>query len=65
MAVIQVGKDNRYGHPDPDVLKALEGRLVLRNDLHGPIHLRSDGKQMWIGTERGEAPGLIGLMAGE
>ena len=51
IAVIQVG-ENRYGHPTEDVLDTLAGRLVLRNDLHGRIHVGSDGAQMWIETER-------------
>lgn len=51
MAVIQVGAENRYGHPDPEVLEILDGRLVLRNDKEGRIHIRSDGRQMWIETE--------------
>ena len=51
IAVIQVG-ENRYGHPAEDVLATLAGRLVLRNDLQGRIHVRSDGVQMWVETER-------------
>lgn len=51
IAVIQVG-ENRYGHPAEDVLATLAGRLVLRNDLHGRIHVSSDGVQMWVDTER-------------
>ncbi|MDE0633616.1 MAG: ComEC/Rec2 family competence protein [Caldilineaceae bacterium] len=53
VAVIQVGAENRYGHPDPEVLEILDGRLILRNDLEGRVHIRSDGKLMWIETERG------------
>lgn len=52
IAVIQSGADNRYGHPHQEVLAALEGRLVLRNDLHGRIHIESDGQQMWVETEK-------------
>ena len=59
VAVIQVGAENRYGHPDPEVLDVLGGRLVLRNDIDGRVHLRSDGKQMWIETENGEVSELI------
>ena len=54
VAVIQVG-ENRYGHPHQEVLDALAGRLVLRNDEHGRVHIWSDGVQMWIGVEQGSA----------
>ncbi|MFZ1754573.1 MAG: ComEC/Rec2 family competence protein [Caldilineaceae bacterium] len=56
IAVIQVG-ENRYGHPDPTVLDGLAGRLILRNDIHGRIHVRSDGMQFWVETERGNPLG--------
>ncbi len=42
IAIIQVGK-NPYGHPKDEVLEALEGVLVLRNDQNGTISLYSDG----------------------
>lgn len=59
VAVIQVGAENRYGHPDPEVLEILDGRLVLRNDLEGRVHIRTDGKLMWIETERGINSGPV------
>lgn len=61
VAVIQVGAENRYGHPDREVLEILDGRLVLRNDLEGRIHIWSDGKLMWIRTESGAVGDLIEL----
>jgi competence protein ComEC len=57
VAVIQCGLNNSYGHPHPEVLDRLAGRLVLRNDLQGRIHIYSDGRQMWLTTEK-NAPGL-------
>ncbi len=59
VAVIQVGADNRYGHPDPDLLERLRGQLILRNDKHGRVHIRSDGEQMWIATEYGEISEIV------
>lgn len=53
LAVIQVG-ENRYGHPHPDIIERLAGRVILRNDLHGRIHIWSDGTQIWVETERGK-----------
>ena len=59
VAVIQVGAENRYGHPDPDLLERLHGQLILRNDKHGRVHIRSDGERMWIETEHGEISDLL------
>jgi len=59
VAVIQVGAENRYGHPDPEVLEALGGRLVLRNDRAGRVHIWSDGRLMWVATEKGDGSELL------
>jgi len=61
VAVIQVGAENRYGHPDPEVLEILDGRMILRNDREGRIHIWSDGKQMWMETEAGIDADLLEL----
>ena len=55
VAIIQAGADNDYGHPHPEVLEALRQSTVLRNDIHGRVHIWSDGGQMWVGTEAGVA----------
>ncbi len=52
IAVIQSGADNGYGHPHQEVLDVLTGRVVLRNDLHGRVHIWSDGQSMWVDAER-------------
>lgn len=46
VAVIQVGKDNSYGHPSLTILNRLKRRQipVLRTDELGDIRLVSDGK---------------------
>lgn len=51
LAVIQVSADNTYGHPHQEVLNNLARRTVLRNDLHGRVHIYSDGQQLWLDTE--------------
>jgi len=48
IAVIQVGKDNDFGHPNLRILKRLErtGAEVLRSDLDSTIKLISNGKEI-------------------
>lgn len=53
-AILSVGKDNEYGHPHPDVMMRL-GQLntpYARTDLHGTIHIRSDGHILRFNTDR-------------
>ena len=50
--MISVGRDNRYGHPAPDVLERLDGDAVFRTDLHGDIAISTDGRRLWIETGR-------------
>lgn len=42
-AVIQVGRHNRFGHPDPGVLKRWDaaGATIWRSDLHGAVIAQS------------------------
>ena len=44
LALLSVGRRNRYGHPDPMVLRRLHARgiTVLRTDEHGTIRIRVD-----------------------
>jgi competence protein ComEC len=54
-AVLSVGADNRFGHPHPDVLDRLAGLgnvEVLRTDQQGTIEFTTDGRRMWVHTER-------------
>lgn len=53
IAVIRVGAGNDYGHPSAETLGRLSGRLILRNDEEGRIHLWSDGRQVWMEEEKG------------
>ena len=52
IAVIQVGAGNDYGHPNAETLERLGGRMILRNDEEGRIHLWSDGRQVWMEEEK-------------
>ncbi len=48
IAVIQVGKDNDFGHPSLRIIKKLEraGAEILRTDLNGTIKIISDGMKI-------------------
>jgi competence protein ComEC len=54
IAVISVGRDNRYGHPAPDVLARLEdaGITTFRTDRDGPVTIRSDGRYFQVVRDR-------------
>jgi len=49
-AIIQVGKNNRYGHPTQTVLQRLENNHIpyYRTDTNGDITLVSDGSRIII-----------------
>lgn len=51
-AVISCGKDNDYGHPHKEVLKALDDRNipVWRTDLVSTIKATTDGEKIYIST---------------
>lgn len=57
-AVISVGTDNSYGHPDEEVLSRLydAGAAVYRTDLQGSIVAVSDGTAVEFTTERDQPP---------
>ena len=50
IAVIEVGKDNQFGHPNLRIIKRLEraGARVLRADLDGTVKITSDGNNIKI-----------------
>ena len=56
-AVIQVGKDNSYGHPTEDILSRLRDAdvKVYRNDLQGDIICSSDGEDVSFTTKKNES----------
>ncbi|MBI4090264.1 MAG: MBL fold metallo-hydrolase [Candidatus Kerfeldbacteria bacterium] len=51
-AVISVGRNNRYGHPHPVVLRRLERRgiEVRRTDVDGDVVLTVDGNGLHVGS---------------
>ena len=50
IAVIEVGKDNTYGHPAPSVINLLKQYAVriYRTDQNGTVEITSDGKGYWV-----------------
>jgi competence protein ComEC len=44
IAVISVGKKNRYKHPSKEVLKKLKDLVVYRTDENGDIQILTDGR---------------------
>ncbi|HWN22837.1 MAG TPA: DNA internalization-related competence protein ComEC/Rec2 [Gaiellaceae bacterium] len=51
VAVISVGRGNRYGHPRPETIAALstvEGLTLYRTDLHGRVTIESDGQTLGV-----------------
>ena len=57
VAVIEVGKDNPYGHPHQPTLKELAdaGVTVYRTDRDGTVRVRSDGTSYSVTTENSGA----------
>ncbi len=53
IALVSVGAENRYGHPDGDTLARLEsaGATVFRTDLDGALLLESDGHRVVVTTD--------------
>jgi competence protein ComEC len=55
IAVVSVGAHNDYGHPTASTLGALAdapGLMTYRTDLDGRVVVESDGKRIWVHTER-------------
>lgn len=56
VAVIQVGRNNRFGHPHKEVLDQLVSQDIdiLRNDTDGTVEIESDGKSFKIKRDRNQ-----------
>ena len=50
-AVIEVGRNNSYGHPHDETLKSLEDVKIYRTDLNGTIKMECDGVNLKITTD--------------
>jgi len=49
-AVISVGAENRYGHPNGKIIEILMGAgvKVLRTDKDGDVEIVTDGERFWV-----------------
>jgi len=52
MVVIPVGAGNLYHYPHAETLRRLDGLPVYRTDENGSVQMVSDGKRVWVETER-------------
>lgn len=54
IAVIEVGRENQFGHPNARTIGRLEriGAKIFRTDLNGKIKLTSDGQKIAVKTEK-------------
>lgn len=51
-AIIEVGKDNSYGHPHKETEEVLKNVKVYRTDVHGTVTVRCNGVDIKITTEK-------------
>ena len=49
-SIISVGKNNRYGHPNANVLDNLEESKIYRTDLNGSIMFKIKNNELNIET---------------
>ncbi|MBU4284807.1 MBL fold metallo-hydrolase [Patescibacteria group bacterium] len=56
VAVIQMGKDNQYGHPHQEVLERLKNLRVLQIGEHGDTEIVTDGQFLSIFSRGSSAP---------
>ncbi|MDE3112404.1 MAG: ComEC/Rec2 family competence protein [Chloroflexota bacterium] len=56
LVILSVGAGNRYGHPAPPTLAALEGLPVYRTDRYGTVDVDLDGQPLVAHTAKAGVP---------
>lgn len=49
---LSVAQGDWYGLPHAETIQSLQGYTLLRTDLHGWIHLETDGECLWVEVEK-------------
>ena len=56
VALISVGGDNSFGHPNDEVIgrlmRQIGGENIYRTDRHGDVEFVPDGVELWVETQR-------------
>jgi competence protein ComEC len=56
VAVISVGGNNSFGHPNAEVvgslMRQIGGENIYRTDRHGDVEFVTDGVELWVDTQR-------------
>ena len=56
IAVLSVGADNRFGHPNTEVMSRLKAQVsndgIYSTATDGTIELITDGVGLWVKTQR-------------
>jgi len=56
VVAISAGADNRFGHPDEEVLARLESGIeednIYRTDRNGTIEFITDGEMLWVSVDK-------------
>ena len=52
MAIIEVGKDNQYGHPHQEVLDRLKNIPIFQTGNEGDIEILTNGKEFLVKNKK-------------
>ena len=56
LAMVSAGKENRFGHPRPEVVERLESavgqEMLFLTSEQGTVEVATDGTRLWVATQR-------------